>query len=79
MVSEKDQIRAVLLYEFRRGANAAEAYRNIAEVFGESSTSESSYQKWFQEFRRGDFNLADEPRSGRPSVVDGDVLRLEIR
>jgi len=30
-------------------------------------------KKWFSRFRNGDFNLNDQPRSGRSSSIDDDV------
>lgn len=35
-------------------------------------------QRWFQKFRNGDFNLEDNERSGRPSILDDDHLRTGI-
>jgi len=33
---------------------------------------------WFQKFRLGDVSLADEPRSGRPHVLDDEALKAAI-
>ena len=35
-------------------------------------------QLWFKRFSSGDVNLEDQPRSGRPSVVDDDTLRQAV-
>ena len=31
-------------------------------------------KKWFGRFRNGDFNMDDQPRSGRPSAIDDDIV-----
>ena len=69
------QIRAIMLYEFRKGTNAAEASRSICQVFGEHKISETTCKTWFVKFRSGDFSLSDAPRSGRPTaIVEADLL-----
>ena len=77
-VSEKMQIRSVLLYEFRKGTTAAGTFRSVCRVYGENSISQSSCEKWFQRFSSGDYSLTDLPRSGRPSVVDKDRLKAAV-
>ena len=36
-------------------------------------------EKWFAKFRRGEFNLEDEPPTGRPSHIDDDVVRSLVQ
>lgn len=76
---DRMQIRTILLYEFQKGISAAEAHRNITAVLGADSVSDCTYRKWFKKFRLGNFDLDDEPRSGRPSVIDDDELRDKVR
>ncbi|EZA52455.1 Histone-lysine N-methyltransferase SETMAR [Ooceraea biroi] len=64
MELSKQQIRPILLYEFKRGTNASQTHRNLCEVFGQDVITVRSCQFWFEKFRNGDFNLEDEPRSG---------------
>lgn len=78
MDSEKLQIRAILLYKFRRGRNAVQTVKSVCSVFGDDAVSERTCQRWFAKFRSGSFDLSDEPRSGRPSVVDRDALKASI-
>ena len=77
-VSEKMQIRTVLVYEFRKGTTAAETFRSICQVFGEGVISKRLCEQWFQKFSSGDYSLNDQPRSGRPSVVDTDRLKATV-
>jgi hypothetical protein len=45
---------------------------------GEDALSNHSVQHCFQQFKNGDFELDDLPRSGRPLEVDMDVLKQLI-
>ena len=67
---EKKQLRAIFLFEFKRGRKAAEATRNINEAFGQNTVNE----RWFVRFRSGNESLEDEEPGSRPSEVDDDQL-----
>ena len=69
----KNHIRHLMLYMFRRGLKATVATRKICEIYPEAISS-NQCQRWFNRFRSGDIDLEDRPRSGRPGVVDNDVL-----
>ena len=71
-------IRACLLYEFKLGTKAAEACRKICAAFGEGTIAERTGQKWFKKFPSGNRNLEGEPRSGRPSIVNNEDIKLAI-
>ena len=68
MVSKKLQIRSVILDEFRRGSTARETTQKICETFGPGALVAWTCYRWYAKFR-GDFNLDDEPRAGRPRAV----------
>lgn len=74
MEQKKVHFRHVLLFMFKKGLKAAQAHREICDVYGEGSLTERMCQNWFARFRSGDFNLDDAPRSGRPSEVNDDEL-----
>lgn len=78
MDKEKLHFRHVMLYEFRKGITVGAATKNIQDVYLDRAPALRTVKKWFAKFRRGDFNLEDEPRSGRPSDIDDDVLRALI-
>ena len=61
----------ILLFEFNRGAKAAEAARYICAMYGDNGIGESTARKWF-------FDISDTPRSGRPSAFDEDLLNTLI-
>ncbi|KOC63608.1 Histone-lysine N-methyltransferase SETMAR [Habropoda laboriosa] len=66
---DKKQLRAIFLYEFKRGRKAAETARNINEAFGQDTVNERAVQRWFARFRNGDESLEDEEHGSRPSEV----------
>lgn len=78
MLSEKTQIRCILLFHFRLGSTTLLTLTNIQKVFGEESIVLRTVQKWFKRFKNGDFSLEDEPKSGRVPEVDLDSLKARI-
>lgn len=77
MPLEKVHFRHCLLYEFELGHTAAQAHRNLCDVFGDDTPSQRQCQNWFTKFGSGDFSLEDELRFGRPVELDlGALLAL---
>ena len=60
-----------LLFQFNRGAKAAEAARNIFTVYGDNAIGENTVGKWFSRFKEAVLTL-DTSRSCRPSEFDED-------
>ena len=52
--------------------------KKICAVCGEGAVTDWTCQKWFAQFRAGDFSLDDAPRSGRPGEVDRDQIETLI-
>lgn len=77
-VEEKEHFRHLLLFQFNRKVSAAEAARNIREVYGEDAMGESTARKWFSRFKEGCFDLNDASRSGRTSDFDEERLNALI-
>ena len=75
---EKKQLRAIFLFEFKRGWKAAEATWNINEAFDQNTVNERAVQRWFVRFRSVDESLEDEEHGSRPSEVDDDQLKALI-
>ncbi|XP_017791461.1 PREDICTED: histone-lysine N-methyltransferase SETMAR-like [Habropoda laboriosa] len=48
--------------------------KNIQDVYHDRAPALRTVKKWFAKFSLGDFQLDDEPRSGRPSLIDDDVV-----
>ena len=51
-----------------------EIHRQLCDVYGEHATSSSMERRWVRLFNEGRENVNDDPRSGRPSVVNGDLV-----
>lgn len=51
-------------------SNAAEAARRINQAWGAQMVAESTVRERFRQFKVGNEDLADKPRSGRPREVD---------
>uniref|UniRef100_A0A914EE60 Mos1 transposase HTH domain-containing protein n=1 Tax=Acrobeloides nanus TaxID=290746 RepID=A0A914EE60_9BILA len=63
-----------MLYHFEKGHKAAEAFRDLNELFGEGTTGERRVRRWFERFKSGDTSLEDEGGRDRPSDFDDQVL-----
>jgi transposase len=68
-----------LLYEYRLGHSARVAAKNISNAKGETPVSHATASNWFNRFKENNFELKDEPRSGRPIEVDLDHLKVFIQ
>jgi transposase len=53
--------------------NAA-IHRQLCEVYGDNSMSDSMVRRWVRNFNEGRENVHDEHRSGRPSMVNDDLV-----
>ena len=73
-----EHFRYILLFEFNRGAKAAEVARNICAVHGDNAIGENKTRKWFYRFKEDSFDIGDTPRSGRPSGFDKHRLNTLI-
>ena len=63
---------------FRKGKNAVQARKKLYDVYGEKSLTERQCQNWFVRFRSGYFDLKDALRSGCPTEVDDDKIKVMI-
>ena len=72
------EIRVLLLHEFRLGHKATEAANNICSTMGQGLVSTRTAQRWFNQFKNGDLELDDVPRSDRSMELDVDFLKQLI-
>uniref|UniRef100_A0A914E233 Mos1 transposase HTH domain-containing protein n=1 Tax=Acrobeloides nanus TaxID=290746 RepID=A0A914E233_9BILA len=63
-----------MLYRFEKGYKAAEAFRDLNELFGEGTIGERQVRRWFERFKSSDISLEDEEGRGRPSDFDDQAL-----
>jgi transposase len=69
------EMRSVIRFLNARNMKPADIHRKICEVYGEHAMSESMVKRWVRHFNDGRENVHDDPRSGRLSVVDEDLVR----
>ena len=74
MEINKEKIRYILQYHYDKGKNAAQACEQICAIYGEDTLSKSVARKWCARFRAGNFDVKDEPRSGRPITEKFDEI-----
>ena len=72
------EIRVLLKFFWKKGLSARAAAREICSVEGEGSVSNPTASAWFKKFNTGDTSIEDQPRSGRPSTLDSEVLRQAV-
>ena len=78
-MEEKSNIFGIFqLYYFKKGKNATETHKKICLVHGEDAVTDQTCQKWFVQFRAGDFSLDNAPGSGRPIEVDSNQIETLI-
>ena len=70
MILDKQQIRAIFLFEFKMGYKAAETTCNINNAPRPGTANEHTVRWWFKKFCKGDENPQDEKRGGWPLEVD---------
>jgi len=69
------EIRSVIRFLNARNVLPSEIHHQISPVFGENAMSDGMVRKWVRMFNEGRENVHDEARSGRPSMVNDDLLR----
>ncbi|KAG5324191.1 SETMR methyltransferase, partial [Acromyrmex heyeri] len=78
MEINKEKIRYILQYYYDIGKNAAQACEKICAIYGEDTLSKSAARKWFARFRTRNFDVKDEPRSGRPITEKSDEIMEKV-
>ncbi|CAG0885047.1 unnamed protein product [Darwinula stevensoni] len=71
----KEQVRLLLLYDFRMEKKAANSIADINTAFGPDTVSKSTAYDWYSRFQKGNESLEDQPRTGRPSEFDNSALQ----
>ena len=79
MEINKEKIRYILQYHYDKGyKNAAQTCEKICAIYGEDTLSKSAARKWFARFRAGNFDVKDEPRSGRSITEKSDEIMVKV-
>jgi hypothetical protein len=70
------EIRSVIRFLNARNVKPADIHRQICEVYSENAMSDGMVRKWVRQFNEGRENVHDEVQSGRPSVVNDDLVHV---
>jgi len=66
MSENKEEVRYILKFYYKKGKNAKQTAKKICDVYGHDALSVRVAQSWFKRFQSGNFDVKDAPRSGRP-------------
>ena len=73
------EMRSVIRFLNTKNMKPAEIHRQLCDVYGEHAMNSSMVRRWVRLFNEGCENVHDDPRSGRPSVVNEDLVRAVER
>jgi len=68
------EIRSVIRFLSARKVLPSDIHHQICQVYGDNAMSDSMVRKWVWMFNEGRENMLDEARSGRPSLVNDDLV-----
>ena len=68
------EIRSVIRFLNARNVLPSEIHHQICQVYGDNVMSDGMVRKWVRMFNEGRENVHDEARSGRPSLVNDDLV-----
>jgi len=68
------EIRSVIRFLNAGNVLPSEIHHQICQVYGDNAMSDGMVRKWVRMFNEGRENVYDEARSGRPSLVNDDLL-----
>jgi len=67
-------MRCVINFLYARNVLASEIHHQICQAYGDNAMSDGMVRKWVRMFSEGRENVHDEVRSGRPSLVNEDLV-----
>ena len=79
MEEQKLHFRHILLFLFCKGHKAADAKREICDVYGASALSADTRERWFAHFLFQKFNLQNALRSGRLIAANDNQLLTAVK
>jgi len=68
------EIRSVISFLNARNVLPSEIHHQICQVYGDNAISDGMFRKCVRMFSEGRENVHDEARSGRPSLVNDDLV-----
>ena len=64
MELNRENLRAIIYYNFRRGLSRQECFNKLASTFGDKAPS-LTVKRWYNEFNHERVSLQDKSREGR--------------
>jgi len=69
------EIRSVIRFLNSRNVLPSEIHHQICQVYGNNAMCDGMVREWVRMFNEGRENVHDEAQSGRPSLVNDDLVR----
>ena len=69
------EIRSVIRFLKAMNVIPSEIHHQVCQVYGDNAMSDGMVRKWVRMFNEGRQNVYDDARSGRPSLVNADLVR----
>jgi len=69
------EIRSVIRFLKVRNVLPSEIHHQICQVYGDNAMSDGMVRKWVRVFNEERENMHEDARSGRPSLVNDDLVR----
>jgi len=69
------EMRSIIRFINAKNMTLAEIHRQLCDVYGVHAMSSSVVRRWVRLFNEGRENVHDDPRSGRPSAANEDLVR----
>jgi len=69
------EIRPVIRFLNARTVLPSESHHQVCQVYGDNAMSDGMVRKWVRMFNERRENVHDEARSGRPSLINDDLVR----
>ncbi|KFM59139.1 hypothetical protein X975_26773, partial [Stegodyphus mimosarum] len=75
----KEEVRAVIRYEWARGVSGTEIHNRLVEVYGPGVMSKQMVRRWCRTFSDGRQQVEDIPRAGRTltATTDANVRKVD--
>ncbi|CAF1237776.1 unnamed protein product [Didymodactylos carnosus] len=78
MTLDKIELRVSIRYCWKARLSTRDAAKEICDAEGARTVHYTTVSRWYKRFDFGDLSLEDQPRSGRPSMLDNEGLRAAL-
>ena len=70
------EVRSVIKFLNAKSIEPIEIYRQLCQVYGPNIMNKQMVRRWCRQFSEGRQSAHDEERSGRPSLINDDLVEL---